>query len=80
MSYCGGEDGGIEYVKFANFLNWKDKMPIVFSASETKSAMDDKSKPGMLCLNHANYQPISESLPHQTTRLFTKFFFPFGSG
>lgn len=46
MSYCGGEDGGIDYIKFANFLNWKDKMPIVFSASQTKSAMDDKSKTG----------------------------------
>lgn len=44
MSYCGGEDGGIDYIKFANFLNWKDKMPIVFSASQTKSGMDDKSK------------------------------------
>ena len=27
MSYCANDDVTIDYVKFANFLNWKDKMP-----------------------------------------------------
>ncbi|XP_039252366.2 EF-hand domain-containing family member B-like [Styela clava] len=47
MSYCGGEEGKIDYLKFANFLNWKDKMPIVSSASQTKTAMDVNTKEAM---------------------------------
>lgn len=41
MSYCGGDDGKIDYGKFANFLNWKDKMPVVPSASLEKQDMKD---------------------------------------
>lgn len=27
MSYCEAKEHKIDYIKFANFLNWKDKMP-----------------------------------------------------
>lgn len=44
MSYCGGRGGKIDYVKFANFLNWKDKMPVSSLAHKAQSAMEGKDE------------------------------------